>query len=165
MRPSLRYLLAVGTIAVLLGASPGAGAEGVTATPPAQLPELSYKDASDKDQRIGPQTRQLYVSIDRAGGKLLEEALAGADQAQLDTQGAAVVADLSDAPRFIRPLIRSSLRKQKYSTWLDETGAIRKLVPVRENHITVVELDRFVVKSIRYIGDTTTLRQAFGITP
>lgn len=146
--------------------TPGAAAANTTVAPttaPATLPELTYKDAQGKDQRIDTTTRRIYFSADRAGDAMLKEALEGAGQAALDAQAAVVVADLSAAPRLIRPLIRSSLRDRRYTTLLDEAGEVRKLLPLREDHVTVVDLDRLSIRSTQFISDAKALRDTLGI--
>jgi hypothetical protein len=148
-------------LAVLLLATVGASSAG--AAPAAEigtpLPALAVKNSAGEVLVLNDGLRRIYANGDRKGDRLIKAAMAGSDQDTLDAQGAIVVADISAAPGFIRRIIRNELRERSYATWLDESGDTRTILPYRQDHITVLELDARRVIAIRHIGDVETLRQ------
>jgi hypothetical protein len=125
----------------------------------APLPALAVKDSSGAALMLGKDIRRIYANGDRKGDKMIKAAMTGRDQAALDAQRAIVVADISAAPGFIRRIIRKDLKERSYATWMDETGQTRDVLPYREDHITVLDLDAGRVTDIRYIADAEALRQ------
>lgn len=163
MNSLIRTITRTGSLIALLCMTAPTFAETTEVQPPAQIAELIYKDSNGNEHHLDATTRRIYASADRAGDALLKEVLGTAGQNALDAHGAIVIADLSEAPRLIRPLIRSSLRDRRYTTLIDERGETRKLLPFREDQLTVVELDRHAVVSVRFIGDAPSLRQSLNI--
>ncbi len=125
----------------------------------APLPTLAVKDSAGTALVLGDGVQRIYANGDRKGDKMIKAAMAGRGQAALDAQRAIIVADISAAPGFIRRIIRNDLKERSYATWMDETGDTRKVLPYREDQITVLELDAGRVTAIRYIADAETLKQ------
>ena len=123
-----------------------------------QLPALTFKDSKGQSQTLNPDLRRLYLSADRQGGGLIKEAMKGLSQTDLDAQQAAAIADISDAPGFVRRLIRGSLEDRSYRTWMDESGHSRPHLPYREKRVTVVDLEQMTITAIRHLGDVDALR-------
>jgi hypothetical protein len=148
-------------LAVLLLATVGASSASTAsaAETGAPLPALAVKNSAGELLTLNDDIRRIYANGDRKGDRLIKAAMAGRDQDTLDAQGAIVVADISAAPGFIRRIIRNELRERSYATWLDESGDTRALLPYRQDHITVLELDARRVTAIRHIGDVETLRR------
>lgn len=122
------------------------------------LPSLALTDAAEAPQTLSPAVRRLYLSADRRGDKLLVEALQGLDQSALDAQQAVVIADISAAPGLIRRVIRRDLRERRYSTWIDQTGDTRRLLPYRAEQVVAVDLEDLRITTIRELNDAPALR-------
>lgn len=123
------------------------------------LPELTLDDASGKPHTLVPELRRIYTTADRSGDKLIKAAMDGLKQANLDAQGATVIADISGAPFFIKGIIRSNLRERGYTTWLDSSGDTRKILAYRENRVAIIELDQLKVTAIRYVSTVEDLKR------
>lgn len=126
--------------------------------PDKTLPPLSFKDSKGQSQTLNPELRRLYLSADRQGGGLIKDAMKGLDQSTLDAQNAVAIADISDAPGFVRRLIRGSLEDRSYRTWMDESGSSRPVLPYRDKRVTVVELEALKITAIRHLADVDALR-------
>lgn len=129
------------------------------------LPPLELKDAQDRPQRLDDTVRRIYATSDRKSGALMETAMTGLDQSQLDAQRAVVIAEISAAPFFVKSIIRGSLRDLRYSTWLDARGLTRSLLPYRPDQVTVIELEQRRIKAVRHVGDADRLRQELAPAP
>ena len=128
-----------------------------------ELPTITLKDQSGTQQTLSDSTQRIYANADRKGDALMKEAMADLGQAQLDAQKAVVIADISAAPFFVKSIIRSSLKDRRYLTWLDTSGSTKRVLPYRDNHVTVIEIEQRRIKAIRYIADAGALKRE--ITP
>ena len=133
------------------------GSPTMAATTGDPLPVFTLKTASGEKTGLPADTRRLYLSVDRKGGRLISEAMKGHQQDTLDRQRAVMVADISAAPGFVRGMIRGSFKDRPYQTLLDESGQTSQHLPLREDHITVVDLDQGVITQIRYLADVADL--------
>lgn len=124
-----------------------------------ELPSITLKDQSGTQHTLDDSVQRIYANADRKGDALMKEAMADLGQAQLDAQKAVVIADISAAPFFVKSIIRSSLKDRRYITWLDTSGSTRRMLPYRDNHVTVIELEQRRIKAIRYIADGGTLKR------
>ena len=124
-----------------------------------RLPELSLKDAGGDPQSIDATVLRIYATIDRKGGKLMEIAMQGQDQATLDAQQAVAIANISAAPGFVRRIIRSILKGNRYATWVDESGNSDGPIKYREDRVTVLELEQLRITAIRFVADAEQLKQ------
>lgn len=131
----------------------------------AALPALVLKDPSGATHTLSTSVRRIYANGDRKGDSLMKAAMTGVTQAELDAQGAVVIADISEAPGFVKMLIRSSLKDRGYITWLDVTGATRKFLPYRKDQITLLELDQRRITAIRFLADEDSLKRELRPAP
>lgn len=138
------------------------GALAAPLTPGETLPPLSLVDAHGKVSTLDAVTCRIYANGDRAGDALIADAMKDANQALLDGQHAVVVSDISDAPGFVRGLIRSSLRKRPYQTRLDQSGATRTTIPYRPQQVTIIDVADGRVVDVRFVADVDTLRASLG---
>lgn len=123
------------------------------------LQPLALRDAADTPKQLAADIRRIYATADRRGDRLLNEALKDVESAALlDAQGAVVIADISAAPGFIRRIIRSNLRERGYSTWIDQTGETRTLLPYRSDQVSVIDLDGLRITAIRGVSEVEILR-------
>jgi hypothetical protein len=129
------------------------------------LPEFALNDGAGKEHVLDDSVRRIYASADRAGDRLLKDALKEPGQAALDAQAAVVIADISGAPGFVKGMIRSSVRDRKYATWLDESGKTRNLLPYREDAIAVIDLAGRRITAVRYASSVEALRQELAPPP
>lgn len=143
-----RQLLAL----ALLALSGAVQAAGVGDT----LPELALKDAADVVHTLDDAVHRIYYSGDRDSGGLLKETAPA--QAQLDAQHAVAIANVSDAPGFVKFMIRKSLKGRAYVTWMDESGVTKPLFPVRPGQVTIIDLQRRKITAVRYAGSVEALR-------
>ena len=77
-----------------------------------------------------------------------------------DAQNAIVVADISEAPWFVKRIIRGSLKDRSYTTWMDREGITRELLPYQAGGVTIIDLDAFSITGVTLAKDAVSLRQA-----
>lgn len=129
------------------------------------LPTLTLKDQAGTARTLDDSVRRLYANASRDGDKLMKEAMTGLGQAELQAQGAAALAEISQAPGFVKYLIRKSLKDRSYATWIDESGATRALLPYRDGAVAVIELDRMRITAIRHVTSAEALRRELAPAP
>ena len=151
MKHLVRVLLLAGaTLTCLQALGAGIGDE---------LPTFTLNDQAEAAHTLDDSLLRIYTTADRKGDGLMKKAMSALKQPALDVQKAIVVADISEAPGFVKRIIRSSLKDRGYTTWLDVSGSTRGLLPYRAEHVTVVELKRRRITAIRYLADTEALKQ------
>lgn len=147
----------LGSILLLVlfcGAASAAGAVGDL------LPVLELKDARDQPRAVDDTIRRIYLSVDRRGGTLVREAMAQDGATLLSAQRAVTIAEISEAPGFVKRLIRSGLADRPYPTLIDAAGLTRELLPRREDQVTIVDLQQRRITALRFVGEAPALRQA-----
>ena len=122
-----------------------------------ELPALELKDASDAPHVLDASIRRIYFTGDRGSGGVMKDA--APVQAQLDAQHAIVIADISEAPGFVKFMIRSSLKDRGYLSWVDAGGVTKSLFPVRTGQVTVLDLEQRRIRAIRYAADVAAVKQ------
>lgn len=122
------------------------------------LPALTLKDQHDTPHTLDASIKRIYANADRKGDKLMA-GLKELDQARLDAQKAIVVADISEAPGFVKRIIRSSLKDRRYTVWMDVAGSTKSMLPRRPDQVTVIDLEQGRIKAIRYVSDAEALQR------
>jgi hypothetical protein len=149
-------LVTLVAVAVLAGGSrAGAAPLGVGAT----LPEVALADQHDVPGSVGPGTRLLLFTRDMDASKITKEVLAENGAAMLASADAVYVADVSAMPSLVTTLFAMpGLRKRPYRMLLDRDGAVTKDLPSEAGAVTVLTLDRGVVRRIEHVGSADRLR-------
>lgn len=124
------------------------------------LPAYSLSDDSGQEHTLDDSVRRIYATIDRKGDKLLDAALQEGAAEQLGAQQAIVIADISDAPGFVKRIIRGSLEDRPYRTWMDTRGSTRKTLPTRKGGVSLVELERMQIRAIRSLNSVEEIQSA-----
>lgn len=139
--------------AALLLASPFASAAKIDDL----LPALTLKDQLGNPHTLDASIKRIYANADRKGDALMKSV--ELDQAKLDKQKAIVIADISEAPGFVKRIIAGSLKDRRYTTWMDTKGNTKKSLPYRADQVTVIELDGLRIKAIRNVSDKAALQK------
>lgn len=142
--------------AALLLAAPFASAAKVDDV----LPALTLKDQLGNPHTLDASIKRIYANADRKGDALMKSA--EIDQAKLDKQKAVVIADISEAPGFVKRIITGSLKDRRYTTWVDTQGSTRKSLAYSADKVTVIELDGLRIKAIRSVADKAALLKELG---
>lgn len=121
------------------------------------LPALTLKDQIGNPHTLDASTKRIYANADRKGDALMKAARI--QQQQLDKQKAIVVADISEAPSFVKRIITGSLKDRLYTTWLDVKGSTQKSLAYSADKVTVIELDNLRITAIRSVADTAALQK------
>jgi hypothetical protein len=153
--------------AAILGLALSAAASGVIAAAGLgdEVPALAFKDAAGNSHTLGDNVRRIYANADRKGDSLMKDAMSQIDQKILDAQGAVVIADISEAPFFVKSIIRSSLKERRYVTWLDVTGNTQPVLPYRADHVTVLDLQQHRITAIRQVNTVEGLKRELTSAP
>lgn len=129
------------------------------------IPTIELKDQSDLGHKLDDGIQRIYATADRKGDKLMKAVMEKRDQSAFNAQRAIVIADISEAPGFVKRIIKSSLKDRRYTTWLDTQGDTRALLPYRADQVVVIELERRRIKAIRYAADEAGLQREIEPTP
>ena len=157
MKPALSLRHALTALALAFAGSLAAQTALAAVAVGEELPALTLKDQAGTERTLDASVRRIYANADRKGDGLMKAAKI--EQAQLDAQKAIVVADISEAPGFVKSIIKSSLKDRRYSTWLDTAGSTKKLLPYKADQIVVIELEARRVKAVRHLADAEALRR------
>lgn len=121
---------------------------------------FTLEDAHKTAHTLSADVQRIYATADRKGDELLKTAMESLDQSTLDAQNAIVVADISEAPWFVKRIIRGSLKDRSYTTWMDREGITRELLPYQAGGVTIIDLDAFSITGVTLAKDAVSLRQA-----
>ena len=138
---------------VFFAVAPGFAAEGKS------IVGINLQDASGTKVTLTAETKRIYASADRKGDDLLKTALDPLGQAVLDEQNALVISDISEAPGFVKRIIRSSLKDRKYQTLIDQSGTSKSVLPNRKKAVLVADLVDGVVVTTIYVRSAEELSQ------
>lgn len=127
------------------------------------LPLLKFKDQAGAERTLDASVRRIYANASRGGDALMKKA--APTQAALDAQRAIALAEISQAPGFVKYLIRKSLKDRPYATWIDESGATRALLPYKDGDVSVIELDQGRITAVRHLGSVEALRRELDPAP
>ena len=122
-----------------------------------EVPALEMKDAADAPHVLDDSIRRIYFAGDRDSGGVMKDA--SPTQAQLDAQHAVAIANIAEAPGFVKYLIRRSLKERPYSTWVDAAGMTKNLFPARAGQVTVIDLEQRKIRAIRYAANADAVKQ------
>ncbi len=123
------------------------------------LPPLQLKDQFGNAHVVTLTTRRLYFTHDMAGGKLLKAVLGDKGQAVLDAQQAMAIADVSGMPSMVRNMMAMpAMKKRSYKIGVDEAGNVSASLPRQPDQVTVIDLDQFVVRAVRFAADEKSLK-------
>lgn len=157
----MRTVYPIVTFVMALAFAAGAP-ERVAAAPlteGATLPEIALADQHDVARRVDPETRLLLFTRDMDASKITKEVLAENGAESLARAGATYVADISAMPSLVTTLFAMpGLRKRPYVMLLDREGTVTKDLPSRKGAVTVMTLDRMVVRRIEYVTSADRLR-------
>lgn len=155
---SLLAALLLSSLSLLPGATIAAET-GETLTP------FSLEDQAGKTHTLDTSIRRIYATGDRKSAALFKDAMAQRDQQTLDAQQAIVIAEISEAPGFVRRMIRSGLSDRPYSTWVDTRGSTRRLLPYRPDRVAVIDLANLQITAIRHHADIEAVIQELTPAP
>jgi len=101
----------------------------------------------------------LYVNNMKAKN-LVRDALAELDQSCLRDGKVVYLADISGMPALISKLIAvPRLRDYGYPVWLDYNGLATAALPVKDDEVTVLQLDKGAITAVEYDTDAKMLVQ------
>ena len=121
------------------------------------LPALTLKDQLGNPHTLDASIKRIYANADRKGDALMKSV--ELVQATLDKQKAIVIADISEAPGFVKRIITGSLKDRRYTTWIDRQGSSRKALAFSADKVTVIELDGLRITAIRSVADKAALQK------
>jgi hypothetical protein len=129
-----------------------------------QLAGFELADQHGDPGRLDQAVRVLLFTGDMDAGKLVRAALEGDAALQdLAARGVLYVSDIHRMPRVIaRVMALPRMRRRPYRMLLDRSGDVTRSIPRAEGQVTVVELDRLRVVSIRYAESAEAVALALG---
>ena len=124
-----------------------------------EISALSLKDQNGNEHTLDDQVQRIYAYNDRKSGAVVETAMKGLQQANLDAQHAIIITEISAAPGFVKRIIASGLKDRGYDTWIDDKGQSRRELPYRDNQVSVIDVQNRKITAIAYENDADTLAQ------
>jgi hypothetical protein len=162
-----RLSLAVGglaatmLIAVLLALPGRVLAQPSTLLLGQHLPDVALKDQHDKPWRIELSTRLVMFSASRKASKITQAVLATLPADHMTHRDALYLVDLSAMPGFItRNIALPALQKLPYLMGVSLNEATLAAWPHQADAVTLIELDRGLVKRISYASTEAEVRAA-----
>jgi hypothetical protein len=99
-----------------------------------------------------------------AGGKLLQEALADAQEGFLESRNAVYISDISAMPSLIaRMFAIPKMRKRPYPMLLDRSGDATRRIPDVEEKATLIFLDRLTIERVEHVESADAVRTLLGL--
>jgi len=137
---------------------------GAFAAPLAIGTRLAPHTLSDQHGRtaaLDESVRVLLFSRDMQANKLAKSAFMSKPAEYLTSAGAMYVIDVSGMPRFVtNNFAIPKMQKYGYRIFLDRDGTAPPEFPAHKAQVTVVHLDRLVVKEIEYAVTASALNAA-----
>ena len=125
-----------------------------------KLEMFSLTDQYDKAVYINNTTQLILFSRDKAGGKLISNALSGTSKEYFTKQHIVYITDISRMPSFISNYIAIPLmRKKRYPILLDKEGKITAQFPDRDNTATLIFVESLKIKNIKYLQSVEEIVQ------
>lgn len=129
------------------------------------FPVTSLEDQHGQPITIDDQTQRVLFTADMAGGKVVRALLDERENAaELLTSARAIyLSDVSGMPSLIRKMMAlPAMRKRPYPIMLDIEGVVSAALPRQENAVTVIELEKLTVTSLRFTTSPAELAKAIG---
>lgn len=125
-----------------------------------ELPAFTLDDAQGTEHTLDNTVLRIYATGGRKADKLLDAALTEDAQNKLNQQNAIVIAEISNAPGFVKRIIRSSLKDRSYQSWMDTKGKTKRLLPYREKQVAIIDLNARTITGIRHVSEISELQAA-----
>jgi hypothetical protein len=117
---------------VLLGLLASGPLRAAPLAPGDRLPDLTLSDQHGSTRRIDADARIILFAPDREAGNLIQGALSGLSQVELDARGVQVVYDISSMPRTVtRMFALPAMRKYGHSILLGRSPEDTVALPRR----------------------------------
>ena len=131
-----------------------------------KLEMFSLTDQYEKSTHINNKTQLILFSRDKAGGKLISDALSRTAKEYLIKQHIVYITDISRMPSFISNYIAIPLmRKKLYPILLDKEGKITAQFPGRDNTATLIFVESLKIKNIKYLQSEEEIVQLLKFKP
>jgi len=170
---SLLVLVGAGALYFLKGKSQYDPAKYTLSITPEEKPfgvgsriDFVLPDQFGKAHKLDPQTRTMVFAFTKATGHIIKEALADTNDADLQKQGAVVVADISGMPTVIQNMFAlPDLRKSAYTMLLiyDKQMAARLKEGQATDKVILVRLKDQTVQKIEHAQNAKELLGKLGL--
>ena len=116
-----------------------------------KFPFSSFNDQFDKKLVVTSQTKEIIVSFSKDNGKIVKAFLENHKGYLKKRQGVFLV-DMTSAPSFAMVLfMKPMLQKYDFLVGFVEDDKVAKRLPKVEGKITVISLEKRIIKSIKYV--------------
>ncbi len=140
-----------------------------TQAPPPALTlgeQLDFAGLQDQYGQPFPLEQQMTLLIftdAMAASRQVRDALRRLDPTCLESGRVIFVADVSGMPRLITQLIAvPKMRGYGFPIWLDYDGAATAALPVREDQVSLLQVDGGVITGLRYVRGMEAVINAAG---
>lgn len=130
----------------------------VTKEPLTKLVSIELADQFDKIQNVDENTKVLIFAHDMEGNDIVEKAFEPYDGAKLAELNVVFLADISGMPSLIGKLFAlPAMRDRAYPIMLDREGTLGKKFTVKEDHVTVMYLDKLAIQQSKLVASSEQL--------
>ncbi len=126
-----------------------------------KLNNFKYKTVHDKIIKIPKNVKIIIASFEKSAGVLVNEYLNEQDADYLQKHQAVFIADISKMPEFfINMVALPKLKKYKHLIYINHSEIFERVIPNKENKITLLFVDKSKIRDIVYISTKEELKMA-----
>ena len=149
------------SIAVLLIFANIVLAAADTYTPGSKIKPFELSDQHGKPHTVDEDVRLIIFASDRKASDIVHEALKFHNDTYLPVHHAVYILNISAIPSIIcRMFVLPKMRKYSYSVLLDKKSGATHMFPRKEGRLTLIKLDKMLVKSLEFIDSREELTRA-----
>jgi hypothetical protein len=126
-----------------------------------KLKPFSLADQNGNHHRVDDGVRVIILTRDTAAGDVMRAALGANGKSLLAKNKAVYVYDVSGMPGFVRNLYAlPRLKERPYPLLLDTSGDVSGSLPSKDEHATLIFLDKLQITAVEYLTNPETLSTA-----
>lgn len=130
-------------------------------SPVSRLSDFEYKTPSDAAAKIPKDIKIIIVSFEKETGALVNAYLHERDAAYLKEHQAVFIADISKMPSVITTMFAiPKLKKYKHPIHINYSESFDKVIPAKNDMVTILFVEDAKIKEIRYISTKDELKAA-----
>ena len=127
-----------------------------------QFPSLKLNDQHDQAMAISKDARLVLFAVEKPAADLVTAFLEAQPDDFLERNAAVFLMDISGMPKMItRMFALPKMRKRPYRILLADDVETLAFLPRHRNQVTVVRLDKGLVKRFDFVADESGLRALF----
>lgn len=126
-----------------------------------QLDDFKYETPHKRPIKVPKSTQLVIFAFEKDTGALVNDYLVKQSPFYLPKHHAVFIADINRMPSIITKMFAlPKMQKYKHPLYLHYTDQLERVVPHKEEKLTLARIKEGKVESIRYISTTAELKEA-----